>query len=51
MVKVSIKAMNSKGDVVTLHIDWSDNVRIRQAQEEKSANSFEDQISLHAMRL
>ena len=48
--KACIKAMNSKGDAATSHVDWSENVWIRQAQEEKIAYYFEDQISLHAMR-
>ena len=43
-----IKAMNSKGEVATLHIDWSENACTRQVQGEKSAYHFEDYINLIA---
>ena len=36
-------------NIVTIHIDWSENAKLRQAKEEKSAYYYEDQISLHAM--
>lgn len=46
--KVYIKAMNSKGDVATSHIYWSENVCIRQAQEEKIAYYLK--IKSHCMQ-
>ena len=51
MKKARIKTTSSDGETASIHIDCSENVRIRQAREEKSACYFEDQISLHAMRL
>ena len=48
--KACIKAMNSKGDVGTLDIDWSESICIRQVQEEQSAYHFEDYINLIAYK-
>ena len=38
-------------NLTTLQIDWSENPKLRQSQEEKSAYSFENQSSLHPMYL
>ena len=43
-----IEAMNSKGEVATLRIDWSENVCTRQVQGEKSVYHFEDYINFIA---
>ena len=48
--KTCIKAMNSKSDIATLHIDWSENICIRPVQEEQSAYHFEDYINLIAYK-
>ena len=37
-------------NVLTIQIDWSENPKVRQASEEKSAYYFQDQYSIHAMR-
>ena len=34
-----------------MQIDWSENLKLRQSQEEKSAYYFDNQISLHALYL
>ena len=36
-------------NVATLQIDWSENPKLPQSQEEKSAYYFDNQVSLHAM--
>ena len=41
----------AKSNVVTIHIDWSENSKIRQAQEEKSAYYRQDKISIHPMHI
>ena len=33
----------------TIHIDWAENPRLRQAGEEKGAYYYEDHVSVHAM--
>ena len=45
------KARNNgmDADTFTVHIDWSENARLRQAAEERSAYYHEDNISIHAM--
>ena len=38
-------------NTITLHVDWSENARLRQSAEERGAHYHEDQISIHAMHL
>ena len=35
--------------ICTIQIDWSENARLRQAAEERSAYYHEDNLSIHAM--
>ena len=41
------EAINS--DVITIHIDWSENVSMTKSREEKSAYYNDAQISIHVM--
>ena len=36
-------------DVVTIHINWSENAKLREEQEEKGAYYHEHQVSIHAI--
>ena len=38
-------------NIATLQIDWSENLKLQQSQEENAAYYFDNQISLHAMYL
>ena len=49
--RARIEACSINESNATVHIDWSENSRIRQAGEEKSGYYYEDQVSIHAMRL
>ena len=42
-------ACNATNKTVTVHLDWSENAKLTQAREEKSAYYHEDSISLHPM--
>ena len=37
-------------NVLTIQMDWSENPKVRQSKEEKSAYYFQDQYSIHAMQ-
>ena len=43
-----LKAKNNP-DVVTIHINWSENAKLREEQEEKGAYYHEHQVSIHAI--
>ena len=51
--KACIDAGITNESIATVHIDWSENARIRQAREEKGGGGYyyEDNISIHAMRI
>ena len=36
-------------DVVTIHIDWSENIKLRQARDEKGAYYHKHQVSIHTI--
>ena len=44
-----VRAETTDG-VLTIQMDWSENQKVRQAQEEKGAYYHQDQYSIHAMR-
>ena len=46
--EAQLEAKNNS-DVVTIHINWSQNAKLRQVREEKGAHYHEHQVSIHAI--
>lgn len=47
--KLAREEAQSKSDVITIQLDWSENAKMRQSREEKSAYYHEDTVCLHPM--
>ena len=42
-------AQDPNNRTATVHVDWSENTRIRQIEEARDGNYYEDHISIHAI--
>ena len=47
---IRTEVLESDGDSAAMHMDWSENARVRQAKESKSAYYHEDHVSIHCIR-